>query len=145
MIEVVSALVIRDGRILLTQRRADNAWFPLYWESPGGKVDGNESHHEAVMRELREELGVEVPRHTDVWQGVPKIAQQPLWCGKIDRADGEEIFVLLYETELAGEPMPLEGQGIGWFTEREMRFLTLTPANAQAADRVIHRLRKGSK
>lgn len=51
-IEVVSALIVRNGRVLLTQRRADNAHFPLAWESPGGKVEGGvESHRDALARE----------------------------------------------------------------------------------------------
>lgn len=58
MIEVVSAVIIRAGRILLTQR-PDGKDFPFTWECPGGKVEGNESHNLALARELMEELGIE--------------------------------------------------------------------------------------
>ena len=57
---VVAGLIIgTDGRILITQRRADQA-LPLQWEFPGGKVEPGEAPTAALARELTEELGVEV-------------------------------------------------------------------------------------
>jgi 8-oxo-dGTP diphosphatase len=55
---VVAGLIIGDdGRILITQRRADQA-LPLQWEFPGGKVEPGEAPTAALARELDEELGV---------------------------------------------------------------------------------------
>ena len=57
---VVAGLIIgTDGRILITQRRADQA-LPLQWEFPGGKVEAGEAPAAALARELREELGIDV-------------------------------------------------------------------------------------
>jgi 8-oxo-dGTP diphosphatase len=57
---VVAGLLVDDaGRVLVTQRRADQA-MPLQWELPGGKLEAGESPTAALARELREELGVEV-------------------------------------------------------------------------------------
>jgi 8-oxo-dGTP diphosphatase len=53
---VVAALIERRGRVLLSQRRADQM-FPLAWEFPGGKVEPGEAPAEALAREIREELG----------------------------------------------------------------------------------------
>jgi len=50
--------MVRDGRILICRRRADQA-HPLKWEFPGGKVEGGESPEDALRRELQEELGIE--------------------------------------------------------------------------------------
>lgn len=67
-IRVVSAEIERDGRYLLTQRRAD-AVLPLLWEFPGGKVGAGESDEEALRRALRKRLGVDAavgPRAMEV-------------------------------------------------------------------------------
>jgi 8-oxo-dGTP diphosphatase len=56
---VVAAVIERDGRILIGQRRSTDP-HPLKWEFPGGKVEPGEAAEDALMRELREELGLEV-------------------------------------------------------------------------------------
>jgi mutator protein MutT len=58
-IKVVAGLIYKDGRLLVCQRRADGA-FPLKWEFPGGKVEKGETDVDALKRELREELAIEV-------------------------------------------------------------------------------------
>lgn len=53
----VSAVIIRDGKMLLLKRAAEP--FKDMWDFPGGYMDAGETPHEAVRREVREELGVE--------------------------------------------------------------------------------------
>ena len=55
---VVAALILRDSKILVCQRRKDDS-FGLQWEFPGGKVEPGEALEAALQRELREELAVE--------------------------------------------------------------------------------------
>jgi 8-oxo-dGTP diphosphatase len=55
---VVAALILRDSKILVCQRRRDDS-HALQWEFPGGKVEPGEIPQEALVRELREELGIE--------------------------------------------------------------------------------------
>jgi 8-oxo-dGTP diphosphatase len=57
-IGVVGAALVRDGRVLASRRTEPPALAGL-WEFPGGKVEAGESDHEALVRELREELQVE--------------------------------------------------------------------------------------
>jgi len=57
MVQVVAALLEREGRVLIAQRKPDQ-WHPLQWEFPGGKVEPGESPEAAVERELQEELGI---------------------------------------------------------------------------------------
>jgi 8-oxo-dGTP diphosphatase len=57
-IRVVAAVAWSDDTILITQR-PDRGAFPLEWEFPGGKLEPGETPERALVREVREELGVE--------------------------------------------------------------------------------------
>jgi 8-oxo-dGTP diphosphatase len=57
--QVVAAVIIRDGCVLACRRNADRAAGGL-WEFPGGKVEPGESPKDALAREIREELGVDI-------------------------------------------------------------------------------------
>lgn len=57
-IEVVAAIIERDNKILLA-RRPESGDQPGLWEFPGGKVESDETQPQALIRELREELGIE--------------------------------------------------------------------------------------
>lgn len=54
-IRVVGAVIVEDGKVLCAQRPADKN-LPLKWEFPGGKIEDDESHEDALIRELQEEL-----------------------------------------------------------------------------------------
>jgi 8-oxo-dGTP diphosphatase len=58
-IRVVAAVIERDGRYLITQRRP-TAVLPLMWEFPGGRVEAGESDSEALRREVRHRLGADI-------------------------------------------------------------------------------------
>lgn len=57
-IEVVAAVLVRDGRVFATQRGYGE--FKDKWEFPGGKVEAWEGREEALRREIREELDAEI-------------------------------------------------------------------------------------
>ena len=57
-LDVVAAIIEKDDKILLAQRPA-HADQPGMWEFAGGKVEAGETQPEALIRELREELGIE--------------------------------------------------------------------------------------
>ena len=60
-IEVVAAMIFREGKVLCVQR-AEHAreYISLKWEFPGGKVEIGESREEALVREISEELSVDI-------------------------------------------------------------------------------------
>jgi 8-oxo-dGTP diphosphatase len=58
-IHVTCAIIEQDGKVLATQRSASMS-MPLKWEFPGGKIDAGETPEECLVREVREELAVEI-------------------------------------------------------------------------------------
>jgi len=117
----VAAAVLFDagGRVLITQRPQGKS-LAGYWEFPGGKLDGAESPEQALARELREELGIELHR-----------------CHRLlglrhdyaDRTVELEVFVV---DESRGEPSGLEGQVLKW-----VRVAALAQEHLLPADRPI--------
>lgn len=129
--DVVAAIIIRDGRILLTQRKRGKA-FEYKWSTPGGKVEPGEHDHIALRRECLEEvnasLGDVSPLPTlTVALDSPRVA-----C---------PLRVYYYLAPLSSdshEPRPMEGQGFGWFTADDLERLELTPADeARRAELVM--------
>lgn len=130
MIEVVAGVIVNGGRILLAQRPEPKD-FSFTWESPGGKVEQGEHPHDALAREVEEELGLRVVYVTidPIWSGV--------FENPVSRPDRAQVRVTFYNVAAAmGRPHGREGQGWGWFTTAEMRALTLSPANARALEAI---------
>ena len=88
------------------------------WEFPGGKVDPGETPLQALMRELREELGVET--HS----ARPLIAYEHPYPHRIVLLD------LWHVTEYSGEPKPLEGQPLQWVAVDALEHVGLLAADA---------------
>ncbi|MDA0986516.1 MAG: NUDIX domain-containing protein [Bacteroidetes bacterium] len=59
MIETVVGIIIKEGAVLLGQRK-ETSLYPLKWEFPGGKVEKNESIENCLKRELKEELNLDI-------------------------------------------------------------------------------------
>jgi len=114
----VVAAVIFDatGRVLISQRPAGK---PLagYWEFPGGKLDAHETPRQALGRELREELGIDVQRCHPLLQ---------LRHDYSDRVVELEVFVV---DESRGEPSGLEGQMLQWVSLAALSQQALLPAD----------------
>ena len=130
MTEVVAALIRRDGRFLICQR-PENKARPFLWEFPGGKVEPGETPAEALARECREELGVELrvgEAFTDTVYEYPDIC----------------IHLTLLNAELAaGEPELLEHRALAWITPAEAEGYAFCPADVEPAKAVIAKLSAG--
>ena len=60
-IKVVAAVIFQEGKVLCVQREEhEKAYVSLKWEFPGGKIEVGESREEALVREIEEELAVEI-------------------------------------------------------------------------------------
>ena len=117
---IVVAAVIRDaeGRVLLAKRPADRHMGGL-WEFPGGKVDDGEVPADALVRELREELGVAASIGHPITFAVH---EEP----------GLRILLLFYAARiLDGEPKGKEGQAVTWVPIAELASFPTPPADAE--------------
>jgi 8-oxo-dGTP diphosphatase len=101
-VEVAAAVLEQpDGSFLLAQRPPDKIWAG-YWEFPGGKVEIDESAYHALVRELREELGIEV-----------KVAYP--WITRVFAYPHATVRLNFFRvTAWEGEPHPHEGQAFAW-------------------------------
>ncbi len=120
VIPVVAAIVRRDGRVLLAQR-PEHKRHGSMWEFPGGKVRPGESIHDALDRELREELGVEVTRVGATVQAV--------------HDPGSPFEIRFVEVEIEGVPRALEHIALRWARIDELSGIPLAPADRRFADR----------
>ena len=59
MIEVICAIILKDNKILVTQR-SEKMSLPLKWEFPGGKLELHENEIDCIKREIKEELNIEI-------------------------------------------------------------------------------------
>lgn len=115
---VAAALVDGEGRILLQKRSAHRAMAGL-WEFPGGKVEEGERPEPALVRELREELGIEVDE-----AGLLPAAFASALNGE------RHMLLLLYVCrEWRGEPQALDSEGLRWEQPRDMHALPMPPAD----------------
>jgi 8-oxo-dGTP diphosphatase len=60
IVHVVGAVIQNEDGKILCAKRAKHLTLGGYWEFPGGKIEENESHEQALIREIKEEMGVEI-------------------------------------------------------------------------------------
>lgn len=59
MIQVVCAVILKENKILIAQR-SEKMKLPLKWEFPGGKLEEGEKEAQAIIREIKEELNIDI-------------------------------------------------------------------------------------
>jgi len=109
MLVVAAALIDPDGRVLIAQRPEGKNMAGL-WEFPGGKIEGAETPEAALIRELREELGLTV--------------KEPCLAPFTFASHGYERFHLLMPLYICrrweGEPQPLLHAALKWIRPRDL-------------------------
>jgi mutator protein MutT len=113
---VVAALIRQGGKVLITQRRPGRH-LGLSWEFPGGKVEAGETDEVALMRELKEELGVTVAVGTR--------------CFETRHSYGaREMHLLVYRCRLVeGAPVAIEVNAVEWVEEGRVTEREFLPAD----------------
>lgn len=118
LIVVAAALIDREGRVLLQERSAGRSMAGL-WEFPGGKIEPGESPEAALIRELHEELGIDVAAACLA----PAVFAS-------DRLESRRLLLLLYVCrKWHGVPRPLDAAGLRWARPVDMHALAMPPAD----------------
>jgi len=119
---VALALHDDDGRWLMHRRPAHKHHGGL-WEFPGGKVESGENPRAALIREIREELGIEIERDAIV---------PVTFAEEAVAEDRSPIVIMLYRSIWDGSPVDaLEGGEIGWFAPGEVARLAKPPLDVE--------------
>lgn len=112
------ALIDADGRVLLAQRPPGKSLAGL-WEFPGGKVEPGETPEACLIRELKEELGI------DTW----KSCLAPLTFASHSYEDFHLLMPLFACRRWEGIPRPQEGQTLAWVPPARLRDYPMPPAD----------------
>src|SRR5260221_10269384 len=112
------ALIDADGRVLLAQRPAGKPLAGL-WEFPGGKVDAGETPEGALIRELKEELGIDVTAS----------CLAPFAFASHGYADFHLLMPLYVCRKWQGSVAPREGQQVAWVRPARLADYAMPPAD----------------
>ncbi len=113
------ALIDQDCRVLIAQRPKGKSFAGL-WEFPGGKVELDERPEAALIRELREELGI----------AVEEACLAPLTCASYAYPDFHLLMPLYICRRWNGLVVPRENQTLKWVQPQDLRAHPMPPADA---------------
>ena len=115
---VAVAMVDVDGRVLIAKRPPGKKMAGL-WEFPGGKVDAGETPEQALIRELKEELGIDTRQS----------CLAPLTFASHAYEDMHLLMPLYACRVWQGDPVPKEGQELAWVRPVKMKDYPMPPAD----------------
>lgn len=125
-IEVVAAIILRDGQVFATQRGYGE--FQGWWEFPGGKIESGESPKEALKREIREELDAEIE--------VGELLQTVEWD-----YPNFHLTMHCFICRLLSESVHLnEHEAATWLSSETLRTVKWLPADEILLDGIAERL-----
>jgi 8-oxo-dGTP diphosphatase len=123
-IRVVAAVIAKDDRYLVTQRRP-TAVLPLLWEFPGGKVEVGETDLEALKRELKHRVGVEVEPGAQI-------------SSVSHTYDHYTVELHLYDCRITrGEPEAVNVHQFRWVESDQFDRLPFTPADEASMSKLL--------
>ena len=119
----VGILTNQVGKVLVGQRLVQDDYFQK-WEFPGGKLERNETCEQALTRELKEELGIEV------------VSSEPLMTLDHDYPDRHVRLHVLLVSDYLNRPLGEEGQALRWVTLHELHDLDFLAGNEPIIQRL---------
>jgi 8-oxo-dGTP diphosphatase len=123
-IRVVAAVVERNGKYLITQRRPEGV-LPLLWEFPGGRVEDSESDEEALRREMRERLDVDI-----------QVGQH--LATSVHDYEGYSVTLVVYKANLLSDKVhPVRVNAFHWAASEEFERYTFPPADQATMDKLL--------
>jgi len=123
-IRVVAAVVEKDGRYLITQRRAA-AVLPMMWEFPGGRVEEGETDAQALRREVNHRLGAGI----EVGKLISFVSHP---------YDHYVVDLFLYECSLTSDALEARNvQAFRWVTSAEFDQYPFTPADEASMNKLL--------
>jgi 8-oxo-dGTP diphosphatase len=123
------ALIDSDGRVLIARRPQDKDMAGL-WEFPGGKVHAGERPETALIRELKEELGIDVA----------EACLAPLTFASHSYESFDLLMPLYVCRRWEGTPMASEGQELSWVRPQRLRDYAMPPADLPLIPHLIDML-----
>jgi 8-oxo-dGTP diphosphatase len=125
VLRIVAAVVEREGKYLITQRR-DGAVLPGLWEFPGGRVEEGESDEAALVREVRGRIDVEVTVGDRVGE-------------RHHAYDGYDVHLTLFACRLpeGAEPRAASVKDVRWVGSAEFGEYTFPPADQATMDQLL--------
>ena len=124
VVHVAVGVILNDARqILLAKRPADSHQGGL-WEFPGGKVEQGEALAQALIRELKEELGIDVHKNS------------PLLQVRHDYDDKAVLLDVCVVWEFGGVARGLEGQSLRWVEVQDLGSYNFPAANVAIVEAV---------
>ena len=125
IIEVVGAIIKDSGRYLVGQRAAHKTQGGL-WEFMGGKIEPGETPEEALARECREELALEIEGARIIDSVIHEYPEKTI-----------RLTLLECRPKAGSVPQALEHQAIRWVMPEEMRTMPFCPADAELISKTI--------
>ena len=122
-VQVSAGLLFRDSKVLVTQRPAESHLGGL-WEFPGGKLEPGETFEQSLVRELREELGIEV-------------AVEAMFEEITHDYPDRRVHLKFYLCRLlVGEPRALGCAGVKWIAKAELAGHDFPAADARLLEKL---------
>ncbi len=124
MIEVTCAIILKENKILVTQR-SEKMKLPLKWEFPGGKIEKNETEENCLLREIKEELNLEI-------EIIEKLESK-----SFDYETFSINLIPFVAKYLKGEIVLSEHKDFKWLTKEELKFLDWAAADIPVLDEYL--------